>query len=228
MTSTSPLIHVIRHGEALHNIQRPYPDRDPPLTEAGHRATKGIKLDFTPDLILISPMTRTFQTALNIFPFLQSPSLSPSPEVQVWPDLRETHDSSPCNQGLPSAELSEVFPQFDFSECHPEWDYASHTTEGAIERAEVVRRRLKEVAGTGRYANIVIVTHRGFIAFLAKGRRFDVCERRTFRFATEKEVQQQGVRRGVNCDTLEEQDFGPSVLVLHEKKADWEIARDNF
>jgi broad specificity phosphatase PhoE len=222
--SNPPLIHIIRHGEALHNVQRGHPHRDPPLTEQGNNATKGIKLTTTPDLILISPMTRTLQTAMNVFPHLKGPEPSHIP-VQIWPDLREGYDVE-CNKGLPRADIEAKFPQFDFSECHERWDYPEHTIEDATARAERVRSRLKGLSE--QYKNIAVVTHRGFIAFLAKGRRFDVCERRSFRFATEKEAQDDGVRRGTNCDTLEDQDFGPTVLILHKKRQDWEMVRDNF
>ncbi|CAI6341913.1 unnamed protein product [Periconia digitata] len=221
--SQPPLVHVIRHGEALHNVDKRNRDRDPPLTEAGNRATKGIKVS-TPDLVLISPMTRTIQTAMNLFPDLADQSSS-SIAVQIWPDLREAHDAI-CNKGVARKDLETRFPQFDFSECHETWDYPENTAENATARAQRVRLRLQELSKT--YANIAVITHRGFIAYLVKGRRFDVCERRSYRFATEKEENDDDIRKGKHCETLMEQNFGPNVLILHKRKADWEIARDNF
>ncbi|KAF2255285.1 phosphoglycerate mutase-like protein [Trematosphaeria pertusa] len=206
-----PLIHILRHGEALHNVEREHPHRDPPLTEAGQNAANNVKLAATPDLILISPMTRTIQTAMILFPFLQDLGPFPIP-VQIWPELREANDAF-CNKGLPRAELQAKFPQFDFSECRVDWDYPAHTIEGATERAEAVRRRVKELSGS--YKDIIIVTHRGLIAYLVKGRRFNLCESRSYRFASAEELQVPKVRMGLNCDTLLEQDFGPTVLVLH-------------
>lgn len=41
--TTSPLVHIIRHGQSLHNVDRGYPHRDPPLTDTGHEATEQIK-----------------------------------------------------------------------------------------------------------------------------------------------------------------------------------------
>lgn len=117
-------------------------------------------------------MTRTIQTALIIFDQHLSSS-STNVELQVWPDLRETHDEAICNKGLSRADIAAKFPQFDFSACHEEWDYPPHSSEGAVVRAETVRKRLKELSRS--YKNIFLVTHRGFIAFLAKGERFDVC-----------------------------------------------------
>lgn len=81
-----------------------------------------------------------------------------------------------------------------------------------------MRRRLKGLAG--RYRNVMVVTHRGFCAFLVRGERFEVCERRGYRFAEEeeeegKEGEMEGDegRWGVNIDTGLRQDFGLTVLV---------------
>ena len=116
------------------------------------------------------------------------------------------------NKGLPRAEMSRIYPQFDFSSCQEDWNYSPHTIESATARAESVRKRLKELSA--RYSNIVVVTHRGFIGFLAKGRRFTTSEIRTYRFATYEEIQNPTIRHGINCATLLAQDFGPTVLVL--------------
>ncbi|KAF1833983.1 phosphoglycerate mutase-like protein [Decorospora gaudefroyi] len=210
----APLVQIIRHGEALHNVQQGYASRDPPLTKAGVYTTKRINLAVQPDLILISPMTRTIQTAINMFPFLADDSPFEIP-AQIWPNLREANDSI-CNKGLSRAELQSKFPQFDFSDCHEVWDYAEHTLENATARAEEVRRRLKDLSVT--YDNIAVITHRGFKAFMVKGKRFGLAESRVYRFATEDEARNESVRRGLNSDTLEEQDFGPTVLMLDESQ----------
>ena len=205
----TPLVHIIRHGQSLHNLEHGYPHRDPPLTDAGLNAAKHIRVSAIPDLILISPMTRTIQTALNAFPSILS-STPIQAEVQIWPDLREAHDAN-CNKGVSRTEMLAKFPQFNFAECPEEWDHPPHSIEDATARAEVVRRRLKELSK--QYANIGLVTHWGFIAFLVEGDRFDVCESRSYRFSTEQEAEVESLRMGVNVDTNEVQDFGPTVLV---------------
>ncbi|EDU42510.1 Phosphoglycerate mutase-like protein [Pyrenophora tritici-repentis] len=210
----TPCIYIIRHGEAAHNVHRGYAERDPPLTKRGSRTTKHTYLPTQPDLILISPMKRTLQTAINMFPFLAGQAPSDIP-VQVLPDLREANDAI-CNKGSSRAELETKFPQFDFSECSTEWDYEEHTTERAIERAERVRERLKELSTT--YNRIAVITHRDIKAFMVKGKRFGLAEVRCYRFASEEESRDEKIRRGLNCDTLEEQDFGPTVLILEESQ----------
>lgn len=205
-------VHIIRHGEALHNVTRENTGRDTPLTSEGHKATQKIKLPSQPDVLLVSSMTRTIQTALNMYPYLQDADTSQM-RVEIWPELREAHDAE-CNKGRSRTELSQLFPQFDFSSCSEEWDYPLHTAEAAITRAEDVRNKLKELSAT--YPNIAIITHRGFIAYLVKGRRFNTGETRTYRFAKNEELKDPSMRHGINCDTLSEQDFGPTVLILEK------------
>lgn len=214
--SKATRMQIIRHGEALHNIEHNNALRDPPLTLRGHNTTQKLVLATRPDILLISPMTRTIQTALNMFPSVQEGNAFPIP-VEIWPDLREAHDAE-CNKVLPRAELSKEFPYLDFSSCSEEGDYPPHTIEAATVRAERVRERLKGLSAS--YTNIAIITHRGFIAFLVKGRRFDTSETRSYRFATDEEARNPTKRIGVNCDTLLEQDFGPTLLFLERGAQD--------
>ena len=196
-------IQLIRHGQALHNVIRPYPHRDPPLTEIGEEAAKHIQV-IKPDLIVISPMTRTIQTAMIAFPSLIGVGVVPQVEVQIWPELRETYDAE-CCKGLSRAEMAGKFPQFDFVECSEEWDYKSHTVERAIKRAAIVRKRLFQMSGT--YMNIAVVSHRGFLEFLVQGDQFGLCESRIYTF-------RDGERMADNCDSEQLQGFGPSLLIL--------------
>ena len=210
--AVTPLVHIIRHGEALHNVDAGYLFRDPRLTHAGFEAAKEIKLSSIPDLILISPMTRTIQTALNAFPSILG-SVPFQTEVQIWPELREAYDAE-CDKGVSRKEMSGKFPQFSFAECPEEWDYPPFSAEDAITRAEVVRLRLKELSK--QYGNVAVITHRRFIAFLVQGDKFDVCETRTYRFGTDQEAETEALRMGVNAETNESQDFGPTILVPFE------------
>ncbi|EUC46959.1 hypothetical protein COCMIDRAFT_35401 [Bipolaris oryzae ATCC 44560] len=186
----APLIHILRHGEAHHNTHANHPYRDPPLTKAGHYTTKHKHLPFDPDLILISPLTRTIQTALNMFPFLSS---QPSPvPAHIWPSLRETHTTMRRGVG----------------------EYEEESEGEAVARAERVRRRVMELVEEGGYENVVLVTHSGFKGYLVKGRRFGLAEVRTYRVASqEAEEEEEGVRWGVDFETGVERDYGPTVWV---------------
>jgi len=197
------MIQIIRHGQALHNVIRPYPYRDPPLTDIGEEAAKHIEV-ITPDLIVISPMTRTIQTAMIAFPSLIGAGVDPlQVEVQIWPELREAYEAE-CCKGLSRSAMTGKFPQLDFSRCSEEWDYEPHSVGDTVKRAEVVRERLLQLSKT--YKNIAIVSHRGFLAYLVQGDRFELCESRIYTFG-------EGERMALNCDTEQLQDFGPTLLV---------------
>ncbi|CAH0045023.1 unnamed protein product [Clonostachys solani] len=209
MDASMATIHILRHGQALHNVDRAYPHRDPPLTKVGSKQAEKVLIPAKPDLIIVSPMTRTIQTTLIAFrQFLDESSTPARTEVQIWPELREAHDAI-CNKGVSRAEIAAAFPQFDFSSCPEQWDHPPHSVESATLRAETVRRRLMNLSGS--YQNIFLVTHRGFIAFLVEGPRHDVCECRSYRFASADEVDSQ--RYGAIQDTGDKQDFGPTLLV---------------
>lgn len=72
----------------------------------------------------------------------------------------------------------------------------------------------------GGFRRVVVVTHRGLIAFLVRGRRFGMGEGRGYRFLGEEDDDGEDAgkgeeerRFGVNVDTGMGQDFGPTVLV---------------
>ncbi|UZP40141.1 hypothetical protein NXS19_007957 [Fusarium pseudograminearum] len=203
-------VHILRHGQALHNVQRGYPHRDPPLTDLGTRQARNVQqtLKVKPDLIIVSPMTRTIQTMYIVFRYLL---ITGDAEIQVWPDLREAHDAT-CNKGVARADLAAKFPHLDLSGCPERWDFPSHTPGDATVRAERVRQRVSEIAKAGKYKDIVLVTHRGFAAFMVQGDRFSVCEYRSYRFADTDEIDQDK-RFGLNVDTCVKQDFGPTLLL---------------
>lgn len=150
-----------------YSIERGYPHRDPPLTELGCQQARNLTLSTEPDLILISPMTRTIQTAL-----LALGPLIDRVKVQICSELREAHDAV-CNTGVDRADLTAKFPQFDFSGCSETWDYPPHSVEHATLRAQGLRQHLNVLSNS--YKNILLVTHRGFIAYLVKGPRYDLC-----------------------------------------------------
>src|SRR5271170_4322195 len=89
-------IWIIRHGQAVHNIQRGYPFPDPPLTKRGYQEASSITIDFTPDLIVVSPMRRTIETATAAFG--TTVDANEALPIEVWPDLREARSRafSPC------------------------------------------------------------------------------------------------------------------------------------
>ena len=72
-------IYLIRHGETIWNKEGRYQGSiDVPLSEEGVRKLK--KADFTPDIVYVTPLQRTVQTARIIFP---------DSVLETAPELRE-------------------------------------------------------------------------------------------------------------------------------------------
>jgi broad specificity phosphatase PhoE len=188
------IVCIVRHGEALHNVECGYQFPDPPLTPRGLEQAAAITVDFKPDLIVASPMRRTIQTALVAFG---------SCPLEIWPDLRETYDGI-CQHGSPISVLQHEFPHLNFSECDDNWTYEPYTHERAEKRAERERRRVREHPAQ----NIVLVTHRGFIGYLVERPKFRNCEIELFNFAS---VEKALARYGKNYDGVPT-DYGPNVL----------------
>jgi hypothetical protein len=59
---------------------------------------------------VISPITRTIQTAINMVQQLQAAAGCIIP-AQIWPDLREANDAV-CNLGFGRIEMKSRFPRF--------------------------------------------------------------------------------------------------------------------
>jgi glucosyl-3-phosphoglycerate phosphatase len=114
--------HFIRHAQSLHNAQaRPGgPDpmlRDAALTELGHRqaAALGAMLGAAPEveLIVISPLTRTIQTAMHAFAGAAAP--------RIIHDLPREHLDNFCDVGRSPAELARDFPDLRFDHLPDPW-----------------------------------------------------------------------------------------------------------
>jgi broad specificity phosphatase PhoE len=119
------IVHFIRHAEGHHNVIRRLPDKRIRLSkdyEDAHLTTKGIQQcnDFAskighqikPDLVVISPMNRTIQTATFCFPHL----MNKVPWIALE-HIREHASSAPYNQRLPLTQHNETYGHYvDFTE----------------------------------------------------------------------------------------------------------------
>jgi broad specificity phosphatase PhoE len=148
------------------------------LTEIGRKQAEALDFSFIPDVIVVSPMIRTLDTAYHVLHGKPS-------KILVWPDLREAHDAI-CNHGSLRINLISQYPLLDFSECSVKWDYEQHTTKNAQLRASRVRSRLERLSKD--YKNILVVTHRGFIAHLVSGKRFFNCGKTFSQSFTKRQI----------------------------------------
>ena len=171
MLNIGKRVFLIRHGEALHNINFSLfgkdayfhkDNTDAELTDQGKlQATNLGRKWFNKseiDLILVSPLTRTLQTANGIFadmpklPMVAIDSIKEFPQGKHTPNIRKT-----------KKELKEYWTNVDFDLVEP---YDSFL--GKEETEEQLDTRIKKtkeyISFLGKnYKNIALVSHSTFI-----------------------------------------------------------------
>jgi broad specificity phosphatase PhoE len=179
------IIHLVRHGLALHNIASKGCDDedvfDPPLValgklqaeELGHELAKdgGVRID----AIVTSPLRRTLQTTL----FLRNAQAARNDgrrvaAVFVMEDVREHYSGCTDNMRMNSSDAMSSFPDYHFdsfaSELDPFW-FLPGGGVGGYEEYEAMWRRAARVVGALHQrpeANIVVVSHATFISSLIR------------------------------------------------------------
>jgi broad specificity phosphatase PhoE len=185
-----PTLLLIRHAEALHNKTRDHNLRDPGLTLAGFEQCVALRgrlqqeLQQLPavDLIVVSPMRRTLQTALTALDWL----IIQDVKVEADADWQEVYDK-PCDTGSPLSEISGDFPRFDFSKVDPVYPnksspeseryapYKSRVLARAQFALEKLYRRPEKL--------IIVVSHSSFMRLAVTGTQFANADFRVFDFA---------------------------------------------
>ncbi|KAI0013418.1 histidine phosphatase superfamily [Xylariaceae sp. FL0662B] len=179
----APVIILIRHGEALHNIDDDWTIPDPGLTSKGVEQCRAMaaelepRFTFTPDecRIVVSPLTRTLQTVHHGLQWL----LSKGVPTEVRAEWQETTDL-PCDVGRELSTIQSEWPGFDFSHLDPTYPQKiglyENSEEAFHKRASVAKRWL-----FGRPEKcIVVVTHSGFLKRVVQGPKFKNMEYKTY------------------------------------------------
>ncbi|KAI1260250.1 histidine phosphatase superfamily [Xylariaceae sp. FL1019] len=169
----APIIDVIRHAEATHNVTGGSVwERDPELTTDGEAQAGqlGRSYPYTSLIyhVVCSPMRRAVKTALIAF----EDHVSGTPAI-LLPELQET-GVHPSDHGQSRQALLKLFrPQVDVNELDDKWNYKGQGSkyepdvplvEARAREARVFLRRLARKAPDD--AHIVVVSHGGFLHFL--------------------------------------------------------------
>ena len=120
----------------------------PKLTALGHAV----------DLVLVSPLSRTIQTALLAVPG--------SPPFVVDERIRERNGKHPCDKRRPRGELEADFPGVDFSSLLAEEDDTWTTTREPWEKLVARAGDFCRALAARKEGNIAIVTHNDFLQAL--------------------------------------------------------------
>lgn len=156
-TDTEPrtFIHIVRHGEAYHNLghinqkinPKSYDIQDPHLTHKGIEQAKSTRDQMTkrcpvPNLVLTSPLIRTLETSLHIFPFATDGSIYPQPQIVAYDELRE-NGTYLCNVRQKTFDLTNNYEHkgVDFTALSPAVPPMKCVLRGK-QRAEIVRKQI--------------------------------------------------------------------------------------
>jgi broad specificity phosphatase PhoE len=134
-----------------------------------------------PDLVLVSPMTRTLQTAMASLDWLQATGV-PFEAHAGW---QETTDH-PCDVGSEIAEIAKLFPSVDFSHVDPifpqketpEAQLYHFNRRALVTRAQTVLAELY----TRPEKVLVVVSHSAFLSKAVSGSMYANADFRIFSF----------------------------------------------
>ncbi|KAI1276415.1 phosphoglycerate mutase-like protein [Xylaria sp. FL0933] len=185
----SPFIHIIRHAQALHNVHQDFSIHDPLLTERGHEQCRVAKTQLGDlsqiEVIFSSPLRRTIQTALALFPEYTEANK----RIVLMPDLQEV-GSTPSDTGSSREYLESQYGcVLDYSLLTSDWtdksDDSTYSPQSAEKRATRTRLFIQAIAQkyADKEVNIVVVSHGNYLRLLTQDEEFfSNVERRTYVF----------------------------------------------
>lgn len=184
-----PILILIRHAQALHNVSGNWSFRDPKLTELGeqqsrelHENIKATKIGNEVELIVVSAMRRTLQTATIGLDWLIKKG------IKVLPDANwQENADKPCDTGSDISVMEAEFPNYDFSVVDP--SYPDKTTNlpsnpyAFTQKAILARGQtcLKDLYSRPEKV-IAVVSHSGFLRTAVCNRMFFNADWRVFTF----------------------------------------------
>ena len=178
-------ILCIRHGRAFHNVlsdkigEKAFSLKesfDAPLVEEGILQAKELgensKQLKNIDIVFVSPLTRTLQTAENIFEKNQKVKIVALDKIKEFPQGIDI-----CNKRRNRIELKEKFKKVDFSLLDSDSDQMWR--EDRYEKVDELKERIdefKKFVMNENDNNIAIVSHNNFLKELL----FQNCDDETF------------------------------------------------
>jgi len=163
------VLYCIRHGTALHNVlfweqgedvYKKY--RDTPLVKKGVEEAKALGETWEDidkiELVIVSPLLRTLQTADNIF------SKKDVPMIALDCVMEYSQGLDLCNRRKSITEYKPCYPKVDFS--HIKDDVETRWREDKYETIEELNERIKEMIKfikTRKEIHIAIVSHSSYL-----------------------------------------------------------------
>ena len=186
-------IHLVRHAESVHNVDKDFSRLDPSLTSIGIQQAQDLGRKFphseSVGLVISSPLRRAIQTTLEAFTNVldrgyfdenSGHGIQEGAKLLLEPDLQE-RSSLLCDTGSDRQDLETLFPSLDFSSLRVGWQlkegFYSADEDAVKRRAKEVRHRLREqvnASNDSRRKDIVVVTHGVFMKYLAEDPDIDL------------------------------------------------------
>lgn len=172
----SKVVHFIRHGKAAHNeafdiegTNSYYDEKyfDSRLTQLGVSQAQALerKLSSSPipmEVVIVSPLSRTLQTAFHLFP----KGIHNTPPLVAIETCRERFGVYPCDRRRQRSIISKEFPRVDFSEISEDdrlWTTERETQDQLESRGrDFVLKTLMQ----RKEKFIVVVSHASFLVTL--------------------------------------------------------------
>ncbi|TID27390.1 phosphoglycerate mutase-like protein [Venturia nashicola] len=188
--STTSLISLpqspARIAYILTAFPRDYSLHDPVLSDLGIEQCKQLHehliknetLYHDVQLIVVSPMRRTLQTAdIALSDLIKKQKV----DVKLDGGWQETSDM-PCDTGSPLPTISAEFPQFDFSKVDP--GYPTKQGPYAFTRSAVLQRGQTVLRSLHRRPErvIIVVSHSGFLRTAVTSKQFGNADYRIYDF----------------------------------------------
>jgi len=173
-------LYCIRHGTALHNInfpkigRRAYTEfRDTPLVDFGHLESITLGQEWRDinkiELVVVSPLTRTLQTAQNIFNSKPHIPILAIDCIKEYPQSEET-----CNYRQMRSILQKQFPSVDFTNITEDEDTAFQEAKRADNiELELLHKRIdtfKKWIASRSENHIAVVSHSSFLGEMLFGK----------------------------------------------------------
>ncbi|RYG96422.1 hypothetical protein EON65_54425 [archaeon] len=197
------IVHFVRHAEGHHNVAA----RNDPLRgylrndlEDAHITEEGLKqcqelsekmkhVTAHSQLLVVSPMSRTLQTASHSFPHLQHKIPWVSIEC-----IRERTGLHPCDKRRALSVYKQQYTYVDFDHIHHEEDplFPKYTLREPEEQVKARAREFLDWLASREEREIVVVSHSNFLRILLnqvlqvelqhedQGGKFANCEIKTY------------------------------------------------
>jgi broad specificity phosphatase PhoE len=188
-------IHLIRHAESVHNVDKDFSRIDPQLTSLGKEQASALSKSFPHlkdvGLIISSPLSRTIQTTLLAFPGVldkkyygigSEQGVEGGVDLVLDPYLQE-RSALGCDTGSEREVLEGEFPGLheEITGLEEGWTKKGgifgvddETVERRAQKVrDTLRRRILELEKRER-RDIIVVTHGVFMKFLSEDKEIDL------------------------------------------------------